>query len=122
MSRDNPNVRALYRGYRKSARKRGLAFDLSLEWFYDITQQECYLCGKPPANVYVHHAKSASYTKAPFVYNGIDRVDNSLPYVSGNLMACCGDCNMAKKKMSIEQFLDFIVRVHDYNFGGNDNA
>ncbi len=118
----NPNAKALWRQYRKSARKRGLAFELDLETFVMITQHNCYLCGVEPKQRYVHDKQKRAYTTQPFVYNGVDRVSNDMPYVVGSLMACCGTCNMAKKEMDVESFLVYVKRVYEYNFGGTQDG
>lgn len=113
----NQNAKALWRQYRKSARKRGLLFDLPFETFVDITQHNCYLCGVKPNQVYVHNKNLNRYTKDPFVYNGIDRCVNEVGYVTGNLAASCGTCNMAKSFLDIETFLKYIKRAYEFNFG-----
>lgn len=113
----NPNARALYQQYKKKARKRGLLFELSYEDFVDITQHECYLCGVQPSQVYVHTQGRKSYDNNPFTYNGIDRVENSIGYVTGNLASSCGTCNMAKRFLDIESFLKYIKRAYKFNFG-----
>ncbi len=113
----NPNAISLYRQYKKSARKRGLLFDLPYETFVDVTQHNCYLCGIPPSQVYVHDKAKKSYVNNPFTYNGVDRVNNDIGYVvTGALMACCGTCNMAKSKLDIETFLNYIKRAYKFNF------
>lgn len=35
---------------------------------------------------------------------GLDRIDNSLGHVRGNLQPCCWSCNSKKKNMSIDEF------------------
>lgn len=113
----NPNAKPLWRQYRKSALKRGLTWEVPFETFMQITGEPCYLCGIESSNSYVHDSRKPSSKNNPFVYNGIDRVVNSAGYVHGNLMSCCGTCNMAKKSMDIESFLSYIARVYSYNFG-----
>lgn len=113
----NQNAKALFRQYKKSARRRGLLFELSFEDFVDITQHECYLCGVKPSQVYIHGKRLARYTREPFIYNGIDRCENDIGYVTGNLAASCGTCNMAKRFLNIETFLEYIKRAYKFNFG-----
>jgi len=45
-------------------------------------------------------------------YNGIDRVDNSRGYESGNVVSCCGVCNMLKHVLSKEEFLARIEKIY----------
>lgn len=47
----------------------------------------------------------------PFTFNGIDRLDNSGGYVSGNIVSCCQRCNMAKGKMSAGDFIGLCMAV-----------
>lgn len=113
----NQNAISLYRKYKESARKRRLLFELSYEDFVDITQHECYLCGVKPSQVYIHDRGKKVYVRSPFTYNGIDRILNEVGYVTGNLAASCGTCNMAKRFLDIETFLKYIKRAYKFNFG-----
>ena len=109
----------LYAGYKKGATVRDLVFELDLEDFKKITQQPCYYCGIPPAQViHTSHSKHISY-----IHNGIDRLENRVGYVKGNVVACCTTCNYAKGTQSTKEFSDWIKRIHE-NFiiksnGGN---
>ncbi len=97
--------------YRRSAQARNLAFELSDERLDALFQGPCHYCGAEPSQVSITR-KSRS---APFVYNGIDRLDNSRGYVEGNVVSCCGRCNRAKGTMSREEFLAWVERVHAHN-------
>ncbi len=111
---------ALYSDYRKHARKRGYDFDLSKPAFRDITLQECHYCGDPPARVFNHkiaakwntletaHADAYRYT---YTYNGVDREDNSLGYVQGNVVPCCWDCNTRKRAETKAAFLAWVHKI-----------
>jgi hypothetical protein len=46
-----------------------------------------------------------------YVYNGIDRKNNSLGYVSNNCVPCCSECNLMKRKMSVNQFLEHMRKI-----------
>jgi hypothetical protein len=97
-------AKSLYGNYKRRATKKAKAFLLTFAEFIDLTQQECFYCGKLPEQV---HKGSASY-RGSYAYNGIDRVDNTLGYIEGNVVACCGRCNRAKDIMSAQEF-DFWV-------------
>lgn len=56
-------------------------------------QKECYYCGIDIPNI------------------GIDRVDNAIGYVIGNVQPCCTVCNMMKRSMSEEMFIEHCKRV-----------
>lgn len=92
---------------RQSATKRELAFDLSLDQIKSLVVSECEYCGAKPSNT---DKRLQRYYK--FAYNGIDRVDNTLGYVTGNVVPCCRICNTAKMRQSREQFLGWVERVH----------
>lgn len=93
--------------YKGSARKRGIAWELSDEDFFELIQNNCYYDGVPPLQVYASH-------KGDYKYNGIDRVDNTKGYTKDNCVACCWNCNNAKKDMTQEKFYDFIARISNH--------
>ena len=37
-----------------------------------------------------------------YLYNGIDRIDNKLGYIKGNMTPCCKICNHAKHDLTFE--------------------
>jgi hypothetical protein len=99
----------LYKSYKYCAKRRGYAWDLSPEEFFGLTQAPCNYCGVMPAQVY--QPNRGSY--GSFVYNGIDRVENEFGYVPTNVVPCCTICNVAKNKLTSEQFKDWIRRVYE---------
>lgn len=105
MTRELPKGQAMFnrllRNYRNGAKHRNLEFSLSDEMFMVITKQSCYYCGIEPQQVWHREGCNGDY-----VYNGIDRVDNNLGYVPGNVVACCWRCNEMKKDMSQKEFLE----------------
>ncbi len=110
---DEANFRSLYRTYKRSALKRNHAFEINLERFRELTKSHCYICGKPPTREYRHDLKEYR-SETPYVCNGVDRFDNRLGYVEGNVVACCGNCNMAKGKLSIEEFLLHVYAIYKH--------
>jgi len=77
-----------YIRYKEGAEKRNLSFDLSEREFYDfISDTNCYYCGSE--------------------YNlGIDRLDSNIGYEQENIVPCCGTCNIMKREMSLEKFIN----------------
>jgi hypothetical protein len=75
-------LNSLYGRYKDSAKKRGLIFDLSKDIFKQLTKQDCFYCGKEPSQIV---SQKGFYGK--YVYNGIDRVDNSLGYILDNVVS-----------------------------------
>lgn len=100
----------LYNKYKRGAANRGYEFLLTNEDFRQLTQQPCHYCGKSPS-----HMISYSSYNGDYVYNGIDRKDNTIGYVSNNVVTCCGECNKAKGSVPYEQFVLWIQRLVKYN-------
>lgn len=82
--------------YKKSARLRNIEFNLNNEEFYNMTKQNCYYCDVPPAQI-----KRAKLHYGEYLYNGIDRVDNTKGYINTNCVPCCKECNYNKVSVSI---------------------
>lgn len=96
--------------YKVSARDRGFEWTLTEEDFEKLTSLPCQYCGGLPATTFTTLSKNGSFT-----YNGIDRVNNSLGYISGNVVSCCSTCNRAKLMMSVDEFLAWARRVVQFN-------
>jgi hypothetical protein len=92
------------RGCREGATKRNLPWELTNEYALDLMSKNCFYCGAAPSN----HRKTA---RGDFRYNGIDRVDNSLGYLSANCVPSCFVCNNAKGTRSYEDFFRWILRI-----------
>lgn len=98
--------RAKYLSYRATAKCRGLEFTLTFEQFMEFWQKPCHYSGRAIKTV------------------GLDRVDNSVGYVYGNVVSCCEDVNRAKRQLSKEDFIALcrdIVRTHDERAGAGKN-
>ena len=83
------------------SRTRQHDFTISYEEFVAICETgKCHYCHTPLA-----WAKSTKHGKANYAYR-MDRKNNSLGYVSGNVVGCCTRCNYAKgDRYSYEQWL-----------------
>lgn len=84
--------------YIKSAKKRGLIFDVSEELFKELINKECIYCGQPgiPQR------------------NGLDRIENTKGYIKENVAPCCFACNQMKGKLSIDEFMNHLIRIFEY--------
>jgi hypothetical protein len=92
---------------------------MSVEEFYAISQMECYYCGNTPNNFFDRgksDKKASDKTKlnGNFYYNGLDRIDRSLPHNKDNVVPCCYWCNFAKSKLALSEFQDWIRRVQEF--------
>lgn len=105
--------RQMYRSYRQAATLRGFVFGLSQDEFKSLTKQDCYYCGIRPQQSYEIKANDT----APYIYNGVDRLNSSNGYVLGNVVPCCGFCNRMKMDSNLEEFLSKIKSIfqkHSY--------
>lgn len=90
--------------YKKGARSRQLEWRITDEDAFKMFSENCYYCGAPPQNI----------SKAPggdFIYTGIDRMDNALGYIPGNVVPCCKACNFIKCKLSTSEILAWAKTV-----------
>jgi 5-methylcytosine-specific restriction endonuclease McrA len=93
--------------YRHQAKARGLVWELTNEEAIKLMAEACHYCGIGPSNIF--HAKYRG--SGVFVYNGIDRKDNSAGYCVWNVVPCCKQCNFAKKTLGYEEFLQWVRRL-----------
>ena len=111
----------LYRRYRDNSKSRGYDFNLTVEEFISLTEQNCSYCGAAPKkfNVYDEYKKTPPPNvkeRANILANGIDRIDNSLGYVINNCAPCCTDCNTAKMSRSVVEFLTHAQKIVEFSF------
>lgn len=111
---------AVFGMYQKSARKRGIEWNLSLDQFKKINKLECYYCGQIPSRLSESKKiKSENLRKrSSYIYNGVDRVDSSEGYFVENCVPCCTICNKAKLDTPREEFLTWVERVYKFRIKG----
>lgn len=107
-------AKRVYKNYRDG--------DLSFDDFYQLSQQTCYYCGKPPsnkANCYINNSKKYNYGYTEqrlkdgyFIYNGLDRIDSSISHLKSNVVTSCFNCNRAKMDLSISDFFNMIENIY----------
>lgn len=98
----------LYNSYIKCANERNLSFNILKDKFKELTQQNCFYCNCKPYKVYNRKHKNGLY-----LYNGLDRVDNTKGYEIDNVVPCCSVCNVMKKAYTQEFFLNHVNKIHD---------
>jgi len=109
-SKDESAVRHLFAGYRSAAKKRGYEWGLSLEQFIQITSSNCFYTGLPPSNVFKTKAGGQ------YIFNGVDRLDNTKGYVFENSVSCKGRINEMKMDSSYEDFIGMcymVIKEHE---------
>jgi 5-methylcytosine-specific restriction endonuclease McrA len=105
----------LLASYKKSAKERGIAWNLEKSEFFELVSGNCAYCGSPPDLV----RKPNKQVNGGFVYSGIDRVDNNIGYEADNVVSCCWNCNRAKGVMDLPLFLEWIDRLSSYQSDRN---
>ena len=81
------SLRGHWHSYRSGAKIRGIPFLLTFEQFSSFWQKPCHYSGHTIATI------------------GLDRIDSSKGYSIDNVVPCCQACNVAKLRMSPEDYL-----------------
>lgn len=92
----------LFRGARERARKRGTMFSISKE---DIIVPTCCPCCK----TILTPSKGKMGVSSP----SLDRIDNNLGYVSGNVWVICFRCNALKGDSTPSELRNIAIAVED---------
>lgn len=92
--------RKVWNNYRSKARWRKLPWGLTRSQAWSLHQSKCAFCGAEPQN----GSDEAQYS-------GIDRLDNDQGYTKANCVPACAVCNMAKREMSVDDFVLWAGRV-----------
>jgi hypothetical protein len=103
-------LNAVLHQYQSNAKTRGLEFFLTDLQFLFLIKSTCVYCGVEPLQVVrlYNRGKKLDYE---YLYNGVDRLDNSIGYVEGNCATCCVVCNLAKRDLTKEKFQEWIDRL-----------
>jgi hypothetical protein len=109
----------IWDNYRRAAKKRGYDFELDLDEFTHIIEQDCHYCGIEPEMTYNYSRPygNSAVEYSDYRFNGVDRVDNNEGYKTFNCVPCCKICNNSKSTLSSQEWLDWIKRVHGKQFG-----
>lgn len=91
--------------------------DISFDSFLKMSKLNCYYCGSEPngkfnESIYDKRRSKDSKKNGYFIYNGLDRLDQSKPHDIVNVVTCCKVCNMAKRTMSHDQFIAFVTKIY----------
>lgn len=103
--------RRIINSYQSSARQRDISFNLSEKEFINLIEKDCYYCNQKPSSQF----KGYKF-KNEYLFNGIDRVDNSKGYTIENCVTCCKICNNSKKDLPLQIWKDWIKRIHSHIF------
>lgn len=100
---------SILKQYRWSAKNRGLAFELTEDEFDLLIAADCHYCGRSRSKI-----REVSRAGGAFVFNGIDRKDNGLGYVTENVVTCCIICNRAKGVTPYGVFIAYLEQIVAY--------
>jgi hypothetical protein len=92
------NIEKHIREYKRNACLRNLNFDLSNEEFKKLVHSTCFYCGQ--------------FQQGEVI--GIDRLSSENGYIVQNCVSCCKICNMMKQSLNLEQFLEHIKKISEY--------
>jgi len=102
-----------YKKYKRSAKRRGIVFAITLQQFADITDRDCAYCGNGPQD----HVINQNLT---VVASGVDRIDNAKGYSVANCISACKLCNTMKSTRGDDVYIKQCLRVakHQRGTGG----
>ena len=84
---------------RRSAEKRGYVFEVSIEYLWNLFQEQKQICAI--TGDYIPNIKEAS----------LDRIDSSKGYIPGNVQWVTQQANLSKHVMTMEQLYKFCRKV-----------
>ena len=89
---------------------------LTFDQFHTMSQMICTYCGKQPSNkrTAINNQSDKSFNKedSVFIYNGLDRIDNNLPHNIDNCQTACWECNRARRKLPLTDFISHIDLIN----------
>lgn len=115
-TKPNAGFNRVYAGYLNRCNTYNVEFKLSVDEFYNLTQQNCFYCNIEPLQIKPAWSKNVK----PFIYNGVDRIDSNKGYLKDNSVACCSRCNYAKGDMNVEDYKLWVQRTYKHLFEKNN--
>lgn len=100
-------INKAYGMYLRGAKNRNIKFELSIELFKEIVMKNCFYCGEEP------NRKAKNYGKEVLI-NGIDRRNNDIGYIEGNIVPCCKTCNFMKHNLGEKEWLDKVSKIYEF--------
>lgn len=104
---------------RRDAKRSGREFDIDIDDFKFLSQQNCHYCNAEPSNILMYRGRN-SFTLRHFTYSGLDRINNDMGYYLDNVVPCCFVCNRAKNSMSYKDFMDWLNKLTRYRSSLNE--
>jgi hypothetical protein len=98
----------LLRNYKQAARKRKHVFALTRKQFRRLTKLPCHYCSVAARQ---QHNRNDHPNRQPYLFNGLDRIDNSVGYTITNVIPCCTICNMLRGSLTYHEFIKRISLI-----------
>lgn len=119
--KDNPNWKGVgdfprsFLGYlRQNAKSRGLKFDLTLEYLWDLYLQQDRRCPITSEVLTIEFRKGNRIKGSTL---SLDRIDPAVGYVSGNVWWVHSDVNFMKYTLTEDRFRELCRKVVEYYDG-----
>lgn len=97
-----------YKGNAKHGRSGVREFKLTKDDAMKLFKSNCFYCNKIPSKIRINKKLNGE-----FIYNGIDRKDNTKGYTLENCVTCCEFCNLNKSDTSFKDFINWIRTVYN---------
>ena len=92
--------------------------DIDLKYLKELWEQQKGICPVSGITMKLRTHNNCKDGLAEPHSASLDRIDNDLGYVKGNVRYICFMANIARSRFSDEQLIEFCKRVADHNFGG----
>lgn len=94
---------------------------ISFEIFSELSIKKCFYCGVEPLSFQPdiryenRKGKREKLVITDYIlnHNGIDRKNSLEGYTEENVVTCCKHCNTAKNSLSVNEFKNLILKIHE---------
>lgn len=97
----------IHNRYKFRAKKIKKEFTLTNEQSLILFKSDCFYCGEEPKNGTYKNTETRN-----FLFQGIDRVDNTKGYTPENTVPCCRVCNYAKWTQTHEEYIERCTKIY----------
>jgi hypothetical protein len=109
----------LFTYLRRKARERGLEFNVTKEYLWNLYQLQngkCALSGVPIviSNKLIGTNKTGKRIDRVIHTASLDRIDNTLPYVEGNLQWVHKRVNGMRRQYSVQEYVEWCTLVANF--------
>ncbi len=120
-NREEAILRKQYSHLKQRHKKNNMIGEImDYETFAKLSYSKCHYCGIEYSKILKDNLNESTSKKflsdTVIKVNGIDRIDSTLGYTIENSVPCCSHCNCAKHIMTLDEFMNWIKKVYEYNF------